>query len=317
MITAFSYFQMIEKNQTHITEIILLGFQSLNYWKFILFISLFTVYCVTICGNLLIITLVSFCKNLHSPMYIFLVQLSLCDILLTTDIIPNTLTGVLGNGTVISFSGCISQWYIFGGSEASECLILTVMSYDRYLAICKPLRYSSIMNMRLLVKLSILCWTLGFSITLVTTLSIATLDFCGPHIIDHFFCDLAPILHLSCSETSQVKMEVALLSIFVIVLPLGLTGASYGCIVQTILRMSSNVHRRKAFSTCSSHLTVVCIFYGTLIVIYMLPTEGLSLSVSKSLALLYTVVTPMMNPIIYSLRNKDVKDAINICGKLT
>ncbi|XP_077329918.1 olfactory receptor 11L1-like [Lithobates pipiens] len=311
------YLKMIEKNQTHISEIVLLAFQSLNYWKSILFIPLFTVYCVTICGNLLIITLVSSSENLHSPMYIFLVQLSLCDILLTTDIIPNTLSGVLGNGTIISFSGCISQWYIFGGSEASECFILTVMAYDRYLAICNPLRYSSIMNMRLLVTLSILCWALGFSITLVTTLSIATLDFCGPHIIDHFFCDLAPILQLSCSETSQVKMEVALLSIFVIVLPLGLTGASYGCIVQTILTMSSNVHRRKAFSTCSSHLTVVCIFYGTLIVIYMLPTEGLSLSVSKSLALLYTVVTPMMNPIIYSLRNKDVKDAINICRKLT
>ncbi|XP_040197866.1 olfactory receptor 11L1-like [Rana temporaria] len=307
---------MTEKNQTHITEIILLGFQSLNYWKVVLFISLFIFYCVNICGNLLIITLVSFCKNLHSPMYMFLVQLSICDILLTTVIIPHTLTGVLGNGTVISFSGCISQWYIFGGSEASECFILTAMAYDRYLAICNPLRYSSIMNMSLLEKLSILCWALGFSITLVTTLSIATLDFCGPHIIDHFFCDLAPILRLSCSETSQVKMEVALLSIFVMIFPLGLTGASYGCIVQTILRMSSNVHRRKAFSTCSSHLTVVCIFYGTLIVIYMLPTEGLSLSVSKSIALLYTVVTPMMNPIIYSLRNKDVKDAINICRNL-
>ncbi|KAM5171680.1 olfactory receptor 11L1-like [Mantella aurantiaca] len=301
---------MDKKNQTRVTEILLLGFQNLNDWKIIFFIMLFTVYCVTISGNLLIGILVALCKNLHSPMYVFLLQLSICDILLTTDIIPRTLVGILSNGAVMSFSGCMAQFYIFGGSESSECFILTVMAYDRYIAICNPLRYSSMMNMMLLVKLSIFSWVLGFSVTLVTTLNIFTLDFCGPNIIDHFFCDLAPILHLSCSETYSVRTEVALLSIVVMVLPLVLTGTSYGCIVRTILQMSSNIDRMKVFSTCSSHLMVVCMFYGTLIVIYMLPMEGSSLTISKAVSLLYTVVIPMINPIIYSLRNKDIKDFI-------
>ncbi|XP_040197868.1 olfactory receptor 11L1-like [Rana temporaria] len=298
---------MDKKNQTCITEIHLLGFQNLNDWKIFCFTMLFIVYCVAISGNLLIIAMVAFCKNLHSPMYMFLVQLSVCDVLLTTDILPNTLASILSDGAVMSFSGCIAQFYIFGGSESSECFILTVMAYDRYLAICNPLRYSSIMDVTFFVKLSILSWILGFSITLVTTLNIFTLDFCGPNIIDHLFCDFAPILQLSCSETSTVKMEVVLLSVFVMVLPLVLTGISYGWIVKAILGMSSNIDKSKVFSTCSSHLTVVCIFYGTLIVIYMLPTKGLSLTISKMVSLLYTAVTPMMNPIIYSLRNKDIK----------
>ncbi|DBA13584.1 TPA: hypothetical protein GDO54_018548, partial [Pyxicephalus adspersus] len=255
---------MIRRNQTRITEVLLLGFQSQSYWKVILFMLLFIVYTVTICGNLILILLVVFCRNLHYPMYMFLVQLSISDILLTTDIIPNTLAGILSDGVVMSLSGCITQLYIFGGSEASECFILTAMAYDRYLAICNPLRYTSIMNMTLLVKLSILSWVSGFSFTLVTTLSFFSLEFCGPNVIDHFFCDLEPILQLSCSEVFHVKVEVVLMSIFVMVLPLVLTATSYWCIVQVILKMSSIVHRSKAFSTCSSHLTVVCLFYGTL-----------------------------------------------------
>ncbi|KAM9313350.1 olfactory receptor 11L1-like [Gastrophryne carolinensis] len=267
-------------------------------------------------GNVLIITLVAKNKHLHSPMYFFLTQLSLSDILLTTDVVPNTLVGILNNGCIMSLAKCILQFYVFGASESLECYILTVMAYDRYLAICNPLRYSSIMSYSLYLKLILFSWLLGFSFVLITTSTITTLDFCGLNVIDHFFCDLAPILELSCSETYVVHLEAVLLSVVVMVLPLMITITSYGCIVQAILKISTSIGRWKAFSTCSSHLTVVCMFYGTLIGIYMLPTKGLSADITKAISLLYTVVTPVLNPIIYSLRNKDIKRAAKQCYSL-
>ncbi|XP_018415299.1 PREDICTED: olfactory receptor 11L1-like [Nanorana parkeri] len=297
------------ENHTQVSEIILLGFPNLYKLNSLIFVLLLLIYFVTINGNLLIITLVANSKNLQSPMYFFLTQLSMSDILLTTDIVPNTLASVMNGGIVMSLVGCITQFYIFGASESLECFILTVMAYDRYLAICNPLRYSSIMNYPLFLNLILLSWLLGFFFTLVTLITISTLDFCGPNVIDHFFCDINPILDLSCSETYTVHMEALLLSVPVMVIPLMITLTSYGCIGQAILKVSSKIGRWKPFSTCSSHLTVVCMFYGTLIGIYMLPTKGLSPNINKVICLLYTVVTPMLNPIIYSLRNKDIKEA--------
>ncbi|KAM9312097.1 olfactory receptor 1S1-like [Gastrophryne carolinensis] len=218
--------------------------------------------------------------------------------------------------TVLQFKpGNNAQLYILGGSVEFECLILTVTAYDRYLAICNPLRYSTIMSLNLLLILSIVSWLLGFFVMSMTTVNVLTLEFCGSNIIDHFFCDLAPILLLSCSETSTVKLVEELLSIPALIFPLTLTGASYVCIIRAILRISSNVGRQKAFSTCGSHLTVVCIYYGTLIATYMLPPKGLSLEGSKAISLLYTAVTPMMNPIIYSLRNIEIKNAITFFSR--
>ncbi|XP_073479965.1 olfactory receptor 11L1-like [Aquarana catesbeiana] len=300
---------MYDRNQTPVSEIILLGFP--NFYKFnsIIFIVLLIIYFVTINGNLLIITLVANTKKLQSPMYFFLTQLSISDILLTTDVAPITLANVMNGGIVMSLVGCITQFYIFGASESLECFILTVMAYDRYLAICNPLRYSSIMNYPMFLNLILLSWLLSFSFVIIATIAICTLDFCGPHVIDHFFCDMEPILELSCSDTYTVRLESLLLSVPVMVLPLMITLTSYGCIVQAILKISSNIGRQKSFSTCSSHLTVVCMFYGTLIGIYMLPKNNSSLNISKVISLLYTVVTPMLNPIIYSLRNKDIKEA--------
>ncbi|XP_077326939.1 olfactory receptor 11L1-like [Lithobates pipiens] len=300
---------MYDRNQTPVSEIILLGFPNLHKFNSIIFVLLLLIYLVTINGNLLIITLVANTKKLQSPMYLFLTQLSISDILLTTDVAPNTLANVMNGGIVMSLVGCITQFYIFGASESLECFILTVMAYDRYLAICNPLRYSSIMNYPMFLNLILLSWLLGFSFILVTTIMMCTLDFCGPHVIDHFFCDMEPILELSCSDTYIVRLEALLLSVPVMVLPLMITLISYGCIVQAILKISSNIGRQKSFSTCSSHLTVVCMFYGTLIGIYMLPKNSSSLNTTKVISLLYTVVTPMLNPIIYSLRNKDIKEA--------
>ncbi|XP_056425000.1 olfactory receptor 10A7-like [Hyla sarda] len=301
---------MNRKNLTTVSEIFLLGFKNIHDIKIVLFILLLGVYCVTICGNLLIMALVSYSRTLHSPMYFFLTQLSLSDILLTTDIVPNTLSGIITEGSVVSFPGCITQFYIFGCCEAHECFLLAAMAYDRYVAICNPLRYTTIMDFSLTLKMILVGWILGALFILVTTLSIIGLEFCGPNVIDHFFCDFTPILELSCSETSMVELEILCLSVFSLILPFLMTVTSYGCIISTILSLSSKLQRSKAFSTCSSHLIVVCMFYGILITIYMIPTKGVSLNAIKVASLLYTVVTPMLNPIIYSLRNKDITETI-------
>ncbi|XP_077329870.1 olfactory receptor 5G9-like [Lithobates pipiens] len=303
-------------NITAIAEIFLLGFQNYRGINVLIFFMLLVIYSLTICGNFLIIILVSFSKNLQSPMYYFLSQLAMTDVMLTTNISPNMLNIIINQGAAMSFEGCIAQFYFFGVTESSECLLLTVMSYDRYLAICNPLLYSSIMHHMLCLKLILISWVICFSVILIHTITICKMEFCGPNVIDHFFCDLTPLLDLICSDTSLVRTEVTILCIPMLILPLIFVTVSYVCIVRAILRIQSNTGRKKAFSTCSSHLCVVSIYYGTLFSIYALPSGGQSLSVSKILSLLYTVVTPLLNPIIYSLRNKDIKKAMGKMNKM-
>ncbi|XP_075061769.1 olfactory receptor 11L1-like [Mixophyes fleayi] len=298
---------MHETNVTIVTMIHLLGFQSPQSISFLLFFLFFIIYCMTLCGNLLIITLVSYSKNLHSPMYIFLTQLAVSDILLATDILPNMVHAVLVKVKRISITDCITQFYFFSVSETSECLLLTLMCYDRYLAICKPLHYSSIVNSHICLKMIIVTWMLSISLVSIQILTIATLHFCRSSIIDHFFCDLAPLLELSCSDTTLVQLEVTLLSVFLVVIPFLIIIISYVYIIVTILRIPSVTGRQKAFSTCSSHLSVLSLYYGSLVCAYLVPTRKQSWNISKFLSLLYTVVTPLMNPIIYSLRNKELK----------
>ncbi|XP_040197760.1 olfactory receptor 11L1-like [Rana temporaria] len=301
---------MEEKNVSSIAMIHLLGLQiphNVTFWIFFLFLL---IYCVTICGNLLIITLVFYSKSLHSPMYFFLSQLSALDILLATNILPNTIHAVLMKGTIISFSDCIAQFYFFCVSEASECLLLTVMCYDRYVAICKPLQYTLVMNVQLCWVMIITCWVLSVLIVLVPTITISKLQFCGPYIVDHFFCDLDPILQLSCSDPVVVKFEVTLIIFGSVVIPFFIIIVSYVYIIFIIFKIPSITGRKKVFSTCSSHLTVVCIYYGTIVCVYLVPRRGQSWDITKFLSLFYTVVTPLMNPIIYSLRNKDLKKAV-------
>ncbi|KAM5171661.1 olfactory receptor 1468-like [Mantella aurantiaca] len=279
-------------------------------YNLLLFTLVFIIYIVTICGNFLIIFLVYYSKTLHSPMYFFLSQLSVADIILTTDIAPNMLNIVLHERTSISFPGCITQYYFFGSIETFECYLLTVMSYDRYLAICSPLHYVSIMNPGLCIKLVFASWLLSCCIVLILTIGICQLEFCGPNAIDHFYCDINPLVELSCSDTSRVQLELTLLCFPVIVFPFFVIVISYTYIVLTMIKISSFSGKLKSFSTCSSHLIVVFIFYGTLIVMYVLPNEGQSQMIKKILSMLYTVFTPFLNPFIYSLRNKDIKDAL-------
>ncbi|XP_077329802.1 olfactory receptor 10A7-like [Lithobates pipiens] len=303
---------MYQTNVTKITNIHLLGFQipqSVTLLLFFLFISL---YCVTICGNLLIITLVSYSKSLHSPMYFFLTQLSVIDIVLATDILPNMISNVLVKKTIMSFSDCFTQFYFFVMAEPSECLLLTAMSWDRYLAICKPLHYTLKMNYKFCWILVILCWICGTFVAIVNIVTISKLNFCGPNVIDHFFCDFDPILQLSCSDITIALFEAQILGFIFVVIPFSIIIVSYAYIISTIFKMSF-ITRHKVFSTCSSHLTAVCIYYGTLVCVYLIPNIGQTKTITKLLSLLYTVFTPMINPIIYSLRNQELK---NVAGKI-
>ncbi|XP_077329801.1 olfactory receptor 11L1-like [Lithobates pipiens] len=304
---------MDQRNVTRITKIHLLGFQIPQSITFLVFFIFLLIYCVTISGNLLIITLVSYSKSLHSPMYFFLTQLSVLDVVLATDIVPNIICTVLTKKTVMSFSDCLAQFYFFVIIESSECLLLTVMSWDRYLAICKPLHYTLKMNHQVCWILVILCWIVSVLIALVYTVTISMLQFCGPNIIDHFFCDFNPILQLSCSDTTAAQFEGMFLGVIFVVMPFFIIIVSYAYIISTIFKIPSITGRRKVFSTCSSHLTVVCIYYGTLVCVYLIPNRGQTRDVTKLISLLYTVVTPMINPLIYSLRNKELKQGV---GKL-
>ncbi|XP_063302534.1 olfactory receptor 5P66-like [Pelobates fuscus] len=305
------------ENHTLITEFFLLGFQNLHSLKIPLFILLLAIYIITISGNVIIVLLVSITGLKNSPMYFFLGHLSICDILFITVIVPNMLKVILEDGCKISHFGCLTQLQISECCGAAECYILTIMSYDRYLAICNPLFYSSIMVYKLCFSLVICSWLLSFLLALITCILIDGLQFCNYSMLDHFFCDVLPLLELSCSDTSLVKMEIFMVIPFIAVCPFVFIIVTYVYIFVTILGISSTTGRQKAFSTCSSHLTVVCLFYGTLIIVYLSPSRGHTLNINKFTSLFYTVVTPLLNPIIYSLRNQEIRKSITIFFRKT
>ncbi|XP_077118488.1 olfactory receptor 11L1-like [Ranitomeya variabilis] len=296
-------------NSSTISTILLLGFQNLQHFRICLFFLLLIIFCVTICGNLLIILVVSSSRSLHSPMYFFLTQLSLSDILLSTTIVPNMLHIVLHDGSSVSFVGCLIQFCLYCASEALECLLLALMSYDRYQAICHPLHYTSAMTFTFCIKAVLLCWVMMFGGVLTISVQMNQLQFCGPNVIDHFFCDLDPILELSCSDTFFVKIEDMIFALPFALCPCTVIMVSYAYIIITILKIPSVTGQKKTFSTCSSHLTVVSLYYGSLICIYLFPNLE---NVKKILALSYTVLTPLLNPMIYSLRSRDIKQAIKM-----
>ncbi|XP_056425538.1 olfactory receptor 2D2-like [Hyla sarda] len=299
-----------EKNLTEVTEFFLLGFQVRQDLRILLFSLLLLVNVCTLYGNLLIITLVSTSKNLQTPMYFFISQLAINDILLATDISPQMLHILLNNGAAITFFKCVAQFFFFCTSEIFECLLLAVMSYDRYVAICNPLRYFSIITNKYCVILIVICWLVGFIVVFMDTLSLLMLRFCEKNTIDHFFCDLVPLLDIACSGTHFVELEVSILGPPALFIPVIIITVFYMNIISTIVKIPSNISRQKAFSTCSSHLIVVSMFFFSLFVVYVFPTKGQTLAVNKVLSLLYTVFTPFINPIIYSLRNKDIRKAI-------
>ncbi|XP_040274177.1 olfactory receptor 6P1-like [Bufo bufo] len=249
---------------------------------------------------------------MNSPMYIFLSHLSLSDILISTTVAPNTLQVILLGDTSMPALGCLTQLYFFGAFTILECCLLTVMSYDRYLAICRPLRYTSVMNIKLLNGLITYSWMVGFLQSLISHAFILQLDFCGPNVIDHFFCDIAPLLELSCSNRTWVEIEVSIVALFVGLFQMLFIIITYILIFYSIFNMSSKAGKEKALSTCSSHLAVVCTYYGTLIILYLSPARGYSFSLNKMLSLINTMVTPFLNPIIYTMRNQEIRTAFKV-----
>ncbi|XP_006129622.2 olfactory receptor 11A1-like [Pelodiscus sinensis] len=296
-------------NQTVVTEFILLGFGNLPELRFFLFLLFLFIYVVTVAGNLLIIALVVVDRHLHTPMYFFLGNLSCLEICYSSTILPRLLAGLLTRDRTISIPGCLTQYYFFGFLAAAECYLLAAMSYDRYLAICKPLRYATLMNGRSCLQLSVATWLSSSLAIDITIFLMQRLDFCGPNEIDHFFCDFLPIIKLTCDDTRMMELVTTALAAVCTLPPFLITLATYVCIITTILRIPSTTGKRKAFSTCSSHLIVVSVFYGAIMIVYLLPKTDTLRDLNKVFSIFYTVLTPLVNPLVYSLRNREVKAA--------
>ncbi|XP_066486500.1 olfactory receptor 10A4-like [Tiliqua scincoides] len=294
-------------NQSCVTEIVFLGFSDFQAIQALLFGLLLIFYSIALSGNSLILILTITNPILHKPMYFFLCNLSFLEIGYTSCIIPRTLEHLLIESQTISFVGCGVQMYFFIFFGVTESCLLSVVAFDRYVAICKPLQYSCIMSPRACAQLAVISWAIGISVALEQSISIFTLPFCGPNRINHFFCDVLPVLRLATTDTLKNEVEVATVTVVFILTPFVLILLSYILMISTILRMPVAENRHKAFSTCSSHLIVFSLFFGTVTFTYVQPKSIHSLDGDRILSLLYTVVTPAFNPIIYSLRNKEIQ----------
>ncbi|XP_069098189.1 olfactory receptor 11L1-like [Pleurodeles waltl] len=262
-------------------------------------------------GNILIVVTVSSDICLHLPMYFFLVNLSVLETWYMTVIAPSLLVGLLKKSNHISLHACLMQFFFFGWMACTECLLLTLMAFDRYIAICFPLQYGTLMNQNHCLMMTMGAWVIGFAPPFVTVFLLWDLYFCDCTEIDHFFCDFAPLLKAACSDTFLAERVPFVMSFAILSTPFLLIIASYVYIISAILRIPSSTGRHRAFSTCSSHLIVVVLYFGTLIALFVVPTSGHSVNLNKILSLLYTVVTPMINPVIYTLRNKEFRVAFN------
>ncbi|XP_066468768.1 olfactory receptor 10T2-like [Tiliqua scincoides] len=298
------------ENLTVVTEFILHGFSSYPDLQIMFFVVFFIMYVLTLAGNIIIITTIRFNSRLHVPMYFFLSILSSSEVLYSLSIIPNMLANLVRPKKTISVIGCALQMCIFLGLGCTNCMLLAVMGYDRYVSICKPLHYQILMNQRLCNKMVAFAATAGFSFSTSETIIIFTLPFCGPNRIDHFFCDLAPLLKLACARNYIGEIVIFILCFFVVLLSFFLIILSYILIVKTILEIPTTVGKRKAFSTCASHLIVVVVHFGCASIIYLRPKSRYTLDADTFIAVSYTMVTPLLNPVVYSLRNKDMQKAL-------
>ncbi|NWR87566.1 O11L1 protein, partial [Furnarius figulus] len=297
-------------NVTAVLEFKLLGFSSNPHHQILLFVVGLVTYILTVLGNIIIILVVTLEPQLHSPLFKFLQNLSFLEVCYTTTIVPKMLSNLLAKRKSISFSGCMAQLYCFVFLGATECYLLAVMAYDRFLAVCQPLQYGVIMTEESYTRLAVGSWVTGVLTGFLPCLMVSRLHFCRYNLIDHFYCDISPLLRLSCSDTTVTEAVIFILSLLVLSSCFLLTLVSYLLIILTILKIPSASGKRVTFSTCSSHLMVVTIYYGAMMSMYVRPTYNLSSKLSKAVSLLYTVVTPLMNPVIYSLRNKAFKKAL-------
>ncbi|XP_020937362.1 putative olfactory receptor 2B8 [Sus scrofa] len=301
---------MEQRNGSSFTGFILLGFSDRPQLEQVLFVVLLTFYIFTLLGNTTIIALSHVDPHLHTPMYFFLSNLSFLDLCYTTSIVPQLLVNLRGSDKSISFGGCVVQLCLALGLGGAECILLGVMALDRYAAVCKPLHYTVIMHPCLCALMACASWITGFANSVLQTVLIFLLPLCGRNELDHFFCEVPPLLKIACVDTTVNESEIFFVSVIILLVPVALITFSYSQIVRAVLRIKSSAGQRKAFGTCGSHLTVVSLFYGSALYAYLHPSSNDSQDQGKFISLFYTIITPMINPLIYTLRNKEVKGAM-------
>uniref|UniRef100_H9GH36 Olfactory receptor n=2 Tax=Anolis carolinensis TaxID=28377 RepID=H9GH36_ANOCA len=297
-------------NDTLLTEFLILGFSSLQKLQLLLFFIFLVMYTCTLVGNICIITIACLDPQLQTPMYFFLGNLSFLDICYTTTNVPQMLVHLVSEEKSITYTGCIVQLYFFISFVGTECVLLAAMAYDRFVAICHPLKYATIMRKVLCLQLVGACWASGFLNSIVHTYMTFRLPFCGSNQLNYFFCDIPPLLLLSCGDTFLNEIILLVVGVFIGWVPFVCIVLSYVYIISTILKVRSSERRLKAFSTCTSHLTIVLLFYGSAIFNYVRPISTYSMEKDRLISVLYSIVTPMLNPLIYTLRNKDMKVAL-------
>ncbi|XP_038199897.1 olfactory receptor 2J3-like [Arvicola amphibius] len=301
---------MVENFNESWEGFILLGFSKWPHLEVVLFVVILIFYLMTLTGNLFIIILSYLDSHLHTPMYFFLSNLSAVDLCYTTSSVPQLLSNLWGPEKTISHVGCMLQLYFVLALGTTECVLLVVMSFDRYAAVCKPLHYSVLMNPRFCHLLAAASWVSGFTTSALHSSFTFWVPLCGHRKVDHFFCEVPALLRLSCVDIHANELTLMVMSAIFVVIPLILILSSYSAIICTVLRMQSTARLQKVFGTCGAHLTVVSLFFIPIMCIYLQPPTENSQDQAKFIALFYTVVTPGLNPLIYTLRNKDVRGAV-------
>ncbi|XP_007539034.1 olfactory receptor 2G3-like [Erinaceus europaeus] len=291
-------------------DFILVGFSDQPDLEKILFVGVLVSYILTLIGNAVIILISSIDPKLQTPMYFFLTHLSLVDICFTTSIVPQLLWNLRGPAKTITVLGCAVQLYVSLALGSTECVLLAVMAFDRYAAVCKPLHYATVMNPQLCLALAGVAWLSGIGNTLIQSTITLLLPRCGHRWLHHFFCEIPSMIKLACVDIHANEVQLFVASLVLLLFPLSLILISYGHIVKAIVRIKSTQAWQKALGTCGSHIMVVSLFYGTIIAIYIQPNSSYAHTQGKFISLFYTVVTPTLNPLIYTLRNKDVKGAL-------
>ncbi|XP_074120876.1 olfactory receptor 10R2-like [Sminthopsis crassicaudata] len=302
--------QLPIENFTMVTEFLLLGFSDLQEMQLVLFPVILCLYLLILSGNITIITTVRLEHSLHTPMYFFLAVLSFSETCYTLTILPKMLLNLLSVLRTISFISCATQMFFFLGFAINNSFLLGLMGYDRFAAICYPLRYPVLMSWGICKLMAGICGVTGFVISLIGVFLVFSLPFCNSNRINHYFCDVSPVIHLACGDFSINEVIIFIFGVVVLMVPLTLICISYGFIVRTILRIPSTEGKKKAFSTCASHITVVVVHYGSASFVYLRPSSKYTFSKDRLVTVTYTVIIPLLNPLVYSLRNKEVRVAI-------
>ena len=300
---------MKSENHTLTTEFVLQGFSSFHEHQLTLFVMFLAPYILTLAGNIIIVIIIRIDHHLHTPMYFFLSMLSTSETIYTLVILPRMLSSLVGLSQSISLAGCATQMFFFVTFGITNCFLLTAMGYDRYVAICHPLRYTVIMNRRVCLQLVWGACSIGLIVATTQVMSVFRLPFCATKVA-HFFCDIRPVMKLSCIDTTVNEILTLIISVLVILVPMGLVFISYILIISTILKIASAEGRKKSFATCASHLTVVIVHYGCASIAYLKPKSENSKGEDQLISVTYTVITPLLNPVVYTLRNKEAKDAL-------